>query len=55
MRVKAVLLLILRLLLLPVLPTGEPDSIASQNSCLPLATLPYKLIYAGEHAALCHD
>ncbi len=55
MHIGAVLLPILRLLflmLLPVLPTGEPDSIASQNSCLPFTTLPYKLIYAGEHAAL---
>ncbi len=58
MRVRAVLLLILRLLfllLLPVLATGEPDSIASQHSCLPLTALPYKVVYAGEHAPLCHD
>ena len=58
MHIGAVLLLILRLLylvLLPVLATGEPDSIASQHSCLPPTTLPYKLVYAGEHAPLCHD
>ncbi len=58
MRVRAVLLLILRLLfllLLPVLATGEPDSIASQHSCLPFTTLPYKMMYEREHATLCHN
>jgi len=58
MHIGAVLRPILRLLfllLLPVLPTGKPDSIASQHSCLPLTALPYKLVYAGEYAALCHD
>jgi hypothetical protein len=53
-----VLLPILRLLfllLLPVLPTGKPDSIASQHSCLPLTAPTYKLVYVREHATLCHN